>query len=100
MVKREKRTTVTSDVKTVVGWGDAVTEWIWGFGTLSDAASRERAHAFVTVSSKIYCNGCGKSYGAHKSDFQDHLKSNKICTELRGKCFRYDANGHDSMLRE
>ena len=50
-----------------------------GFGASdagdSDEASHVRAEALITHGGKLYCNGCGRQYQAHKSDFEEHIET-------------------------
>ena len=96
--KRPRLSFGTRDVSTVTKWGDDLVKWIWGMRADSSEATKVRAHAYIEVSGKIFCNGCGHDYPAHKNDFKTHLDS-KGCIDSRGTGYRFDVGGHDAMLR-
>ena len=46
----------------------------------------------------IFCDCCGKVFGAHKNDFATH-PSSKSCIDSRSKGFRFDTKNRDMMHR-
>ena len=96
--QKRKHSNSTTAVSVVKGWPSNIVRWIWGMRDDSDDASRVRAEALITHGGKIYCNGCGRQYQAHKSDFEEHLETD-TCSMKRGKGFRFDERGNDAMPR-
>lgn len=95
--KRKHSNNVT-DIAILKRWGVDTIKWIWGMRDDSDPETRARAEALLSVSGKIFCNGCGNQYKAHKGDFNEHLATD-ACTVKRGKGFRFDEHGNDKLLR-
>jgi hypothetical protein len=83
-------------MQTGVGWGDAVAEWILGFRKLSDVASWERATLLSSCHRKSTVTVAAIALVRTRLPRSPTIQ---VLTERRGKEFRNDANGHDSMLR-
>ena len=90
MAAGEKRTRqqYTNDVKSVLNWGGDTVKWIWGMRADSPPATTVRARAYIEVKGTIFCNSCGKEFGAlhMRDDMLVHIHRNWFNKRLEDAC--------------